>query len=431
MIVNKVKLEEIRTKIIDSILFIILYLVPLGILAMLVRASITGWLWSNSLNLIFASLLFITGVFRKKLPTTIKSYIFISVLICVGTNVFIQNGLLSFGPIYFLTAIGLSMILVDKIERISIMAVVLTLTFSIGLFINYFNITPDYNIEEYMTSTKAWLTTIVNISILASILYFAFREYNNALSQSLEDIAIAQKQLIEQSKNAAVGKMIANIAHQWRQPINNISLIAQHLEFSYRYTKGDKDAIINKGLKDILDTANYMSLTIESFRELLRPASLSESFKIVDSLNDSFKIIERSIEVSNIHFTKNIKIDNIYLQGMKNRFMQIILNLLNNAIDVLNEVDSSDKKIDISASILENEILQIIVKDNGSGILAEEYSMIFEPFYSTKKDNLGTGLGLHIAKDILENDFQGKIKAINNDEKGASFLIEIPLKLNC
>lgn len=423
--IEQIKLDEIRNKIINSIFYSLLFFIPIAVIAMIIRTTVTGWMISNTVNVILVTILYIAALKRYDIDVKIKSYLFILTLILVGVNIFLQNGLLSFGPIYFITAISLSIILLDKREKIKIMILVFISTLIIGSYVVFFNIIPQYNVLEYMTSPKAWISTIVNISILVGMLYFAFNQYNKELIQLLKDRDIAEKKLLQQSKNALTGQMVSNIAHQWRQPMNNIGLIVQHLEYANHHIKNNKQTI-ESGLDDILKTIEYMTNTIESFRGFSKENSSKVFFDIASTFEDCFKIIDSRISANQIVVTKNLNADGTHLEGDRNRFLQILLNIVNNSIDSLIEVNDKEKSIIISTSIKEN-IIEILIEDNGFGIKEEKLDLIFEPFYSTKHDLLGTGLGLHITKEIVENDFNGTIEAFNNSYGGASFLIRVPL----
>ena len=426
--IEQIKLDEIRNKIINSIFYSLLFFIPIAVIAMIIRTTVTGWMISNTVNVILVTILYIAALKRYDIDVKIKSYLFILTVILVGVNIFLQNGLLSFGPIYFITAIGLSIILLDKREKIKIMILVFISTLIIGSYVVFFNIILQYNVLEYMTSPKAWISTIVNISILVGMLYFAFNQYNKELIQLLIEKDMAEKQLLQQSKNALIGQMVSNIAHQWRQPMNNIGLIVQHLEYANHHIKNNKQAI-DSGLDDILQTIEYMTNTIESFRGFSKENSSKVFFDIASTFEDCFKIIDSRISANQIVVTKNLNTDGTHLEGHRNRFLQILLNIVNNSIDSLIEVNDKEKSIIISTSIKEN-IIEILIEDNGFGIKEEKLDLIFEPFYSTKHDLLGTGLGLHITKEIVENDFNGTIEVFNNSYRGASFLIQIPLLAN-
>ena len=422
------KVNLIKNEIVDSILRMALYLIPIGIVGMTLRTLVTGWLLANTINMILVITLFIVSLFRKRISSQIKSVVLVYALIAVGWSILFHNGLLSFAPIYFLTAIGLSLILQSKWQNIGVVVTILFITFITGINVVFEKILPQYDVMRYLVSPVAWVTTTINISILAGVFYFALRKYNNSLIELMEKNSIVENQLIEQSKNAAIGQMISGIAHQWRQPINSIALIAQHLDYSFEKVKDEKETV-HKALNDILETTVYMSDTIESFRSFLQEKSSNSFFNPAQSIKHALVIIEARMKKYNITLTKNILMEDIYLRGVSNRFLQIVLNLLNNSIDALNEFDRENMKIDICLRIEnENMILEII--DNGPGFRDDQKDLLFEPFYSTKNDALGTGLGLFIVKDIVQKDFNGFVDAYNSQNGGATFKITIPLKEN-
>lgn len=235
-----------------------------------------------------------------------------------------------------------------------------------------------------------------------------------------------ERLLIEKSKFIALGEMISNIAHQWRQPLSELSAIIMNLKFRYMMGKLDEDMMIEKS-KDAELLLEYMSHTIDDFRNFFSPEKDKKSFDIKDSLTNVMKIIGKTIQNKNIDVNIDIK-QNPIIFGHQNEFEQVLLNILSNAKDSLVATKTFDKKINIIIDKDQNQAL-IYVDDNGEGIQIEPTDKIFEPYISTKYNANGTGIGLYMSKIIIEKNMLGKLTA-ENLEQGARITITIPIYIS-
>ncbi len=249
------------------------------------------------------------------------------------------------------------------------------------------------------------------------------------LDVSYEAKARNEKLLIQQSKMAEMGEMMGAIAHQWRQPLNALGLIIQKVKFLYQRGKLGEDEILdiqNRAMKQI----NFMSKTIDDFRDFFKPNKEKEEFSIYDAIFDVINILSAQLKVHNISVAlpefKEIKV-----LGYKNEFKQVILNILNNSKDAILE---KQKKEDINfngeiiINIIEmNKYLTINIEDNAGGIPLEIIDKIFNPYFTTKEQGEGTGIGLYMSKTIIENSMGGSLKVLNKNS-GACFSIN--LKVN-
>ena len=227
--------------------------------------------------------------------------------------------------------------------------------------------------------------------------------------------------LIQQSRQAAMGEMIGNIAHQCRQPLNSLGLVLQNLNFEYQMgTLNDEfmSRSINKGKK----LTQIMSKTIDDFRNFFKNNKIKERFYISEIINNTIELIDASLNNNNI--AVNTKLDeNIDFIGYPGEFSQVILNILSNAKDALIENKIEDKVIYISSFKKENDII-IEIQDNAGGISENIIGKIFEPYFTTKEEGKGTGIGLYMSKIIIEKNLHGKLK-VKNIDMGALFTIEL------
>ncbi|RZV19802.1 sensor histidine kinase [Aliarcobacter butzleri] len=231
--------------------------------------------------------------------------------------------------------------------------------------------------------------------------------------------------LIQQTRLAAMGEMIGNIAHQWRQPLNALGLILQNLKFSYEIGELD-EKMIDKSVKKATMLTENMSKTIDDFRNFFRPNKAKEKFKINEGITKAVELIESTFEHNNIKLEKDFVSSEIEFFGFANEFSQVILNLLTNAKDAVLENKIENPLIIIQTKI-DDEYIYISIKDNGLGIKDEIINKIFEPYFTTKDEGKGTGIGLYMSKIIIENNMNGKIE-VKNEQNGANVIIKLPIK---
>lgn len=229
--------------------------------------------------------------------------------------------------------------------------------------------------------------------------------------------------LMQQSRHASMGEMIGNIAHQWRQPLNAIAVIIQNFQEAHDYNELNAEYVSTK-VKKAMEIINFMSQTIDSFRHFFKPDKEKVVFEIEEVVSNTISFIDASFKNSNIQIKIN-KAKGLYVLGFPNEFSQVILNILNNAKDVLIERYIVDPIVSID--IFErNKKAFIRIADNAGGIHPESMNKIFEPYFTTKEEDKGTGLGLYMSKMIIERNMQGRI-FVDNNKEGAEFVIEIDL----
>jgi PAS domain S-box-containing protein len=247
----------------------------------------------------------------------------------------------------------------------------------------------------------------------------------------MDDITerVQQKQfLIQQSKLAEMGDMIAAIAHQWNEPLVELSALVQDIQTSYLLNEL-KDMEVKDFVNDSMIQIKYMSKTLSDFRNFLKPSTKKKLFSISKALSEINEIIGKQIFYSNIEMTFNYKNENeeLLVYGYENEFKQVLLNLLNNAKNKIVEknVDFT-KKAHININIERSSNYNIIeIIDDGGAIDEKIIHSIFDPYFTTKES--GTGFGLYMAKVIIEDKMRGIIK-VRNDNNNVVFTIKLPHK---
>ena len=257
-------------------------------------------------------------------------------------------------------------------------------------------------------------------------------EINKNLQKRIEsEIKLnTQKERIffEQSKMASMGEMIGNIAHQWRQPLSLISTVSSGLKFKHEMNMFNEKEYLNS-LDKILDSTTYLSNTIDDFRNFFKTDKEIVEFNISLLINKAINLMGNSFSTNNIHLQLNI--DNNFIKGYENELLQALLNILNNAKDAL--LEKSDNKLIIISTIITKDNIEIQIQDTAGGVPKNIINKIYEPYFTTKHQSQGTGIGLYMTKEIVSKHMQGTVEVKNNqiiynDKKlnGALFSVIIP-----
>ncbi|MGC8865865.1 MAG: ATP-binding protein [Bacteroidales bacterium] len=241
------------------------------------------------------------------------------------------------------------------------------------------------------------------------------------VAQAVRQLRDRDHMLIKQSRLAAMGEMIGNIAHQWRQPLNSIAVMIQNLEDAYIYGEMN-EAYLREKIGRIMEIINFMSQTIDDFRYFFKPDKEKMEFSLSQTIEQALNFVSSSLLHNNINLEKNLA-EGIYTEGYPNEFAQVVLNIVNNAKEILLERKISNPEIKINLSQVEGYAV-ITISDNAGGVSPEVMEKIFEPYFTTKE--MGTGLGLYMSKTIIESNMKGRLKVFN-DEQGAVFSIELPI----
>ncbi len=253
-----------------------------------------------------------------------------------------------------------------------------------------------------------------------------------ASAQDITDVKQQNKVILEQSKLAAMGEMIGNIAHQWRQPLSVISTGATGMKMQNKY-KLLTDEIIDNTCDAINDNAQYLSNTIDDFRNFIKGDRTKNIFNLTNNINSFLQLVDGSIKSNDISVV--LDLDNeIEINGYSNELIQCFINIFNNAKDALAELNIKNRLIFIT-TIKDNDKVVIKMKDNAGGISNQILPKIFEPYFTTKHQSQGTGLGLSMTYNLIVDGMNGHIKATNinykhngKNYKGAEFIIFLPLQ---
>ena len=238
-------------------------------------------------------------------------------------------------------------------------------------------------------------------------------EINNRTNQ--------EKLLVQQSKLAAMGNMLGNIAHQWRQPISEVNAILMEVEAKTRYDRIDEEFILKK-ISTCYEVTEHMSSTIGDFQNFFQPSKEKEYFNVHDVCSSAITVINASLKFHNIELLFNInKKSDVY--GYPREFAHAILNILSNSKDVI--VERKIKRPRITLSIKSGKQFTLIrIEDNAGGINPEHLEKVFEPYFTTKHATQGTGIGLYMTKMIIENNMEGFVN-VQNSKEGALFTIKL------
>ncbi|MGA9045046.1 sensor histidine kinase [Sulfuricurvum sp.] len=250
---------------------------------------------------------------------------------------------------------------------------------------------------------------------------------NETLSEKVRDALSEAREkdrlIVQQSRLAAMGEMIEQIAHQWRQPLNTLALLNQHHYVNYKLGKCD-DACFDKTHEQIDEHLQYMSKTIDDFRNYYKTDKTKELEDVASLVQDALRLSEVFLKYAKIKIRLDLR-PTTQVVLAKNEMIQVLMNLIKNAHDALVEQKIANGTISIGVEEIEHHI-HIFVEDNAGGIDPYLIAKIFDIYFTTKDPEKGSGLGLHMSKSIIEESFGGTI-SVQNIPGGARFIIIIPI----
>ena len=262
-------------------------------------------------------------------------------------------------------------------------------------------------------------TLSTNFNKMTDELKVTYDNLEKKIEEGIRQIREKDHMLIKQSRQAAMGEMIGNIAHQWRQPLNSIAVTVQNLEDAYKF--GDmNEAYLQDRIKRIMALIAYMSNTIDDFRYFFKPNKEKQEFGLKASIEQAVSFVQNAFDTHHILLDKRFEAD-LVVQGYPNEFAQVILNVLNNAKEILLERRVPNPAVYIYMTE-QNQKTRIVIGDNGGGMDPSILDKVFEPYFTTKE--MGTGLGLYMSKTIIEKSMNGRLWA-ENTQQGVEIIIEL------
>lgn len=248
------------------------------------------------------------------------------------------------------------------------------------------------------------------------------------VEEELEKSLKQERILIQQNKTASMGEMISAIVHQWKQPLNSMSISNSSMQLDLTMDNINKDSFKNY-TNNIEKQIEHMNETMNDFRTFFKPQTSSSNYHINEVVDYVLSLISSIFKSKDINIVTNISTDSI-TYGNKNELSQVIINILNNAKDVIEEKNPLIKEIKIE-SFVKNNKLFVRISDYAGGVPEDIIDKIFDPYFTTKSDDKGTGIGLDMSKTIIEKVggkiyIKNKIYKINGEKyKGAMFIIEL------
>lgn len=249
------------------------------------------------------------------------------------------------------------------------------------------------------------------------------QEINDTLAERIEKEVKSNRDkdgmLVQQSRLAAMGEMMNNIAHQWRQPLNALNLVLANIEDAYNYDQLTA-AYLQQQIAKGDQLVQTMSSTIDDFRDFFKSDGTQETFDIRTAIQDVLVIIEASFRNNDIEVEVNTP-DSVNVYAFKGQYRQVLLNILGNAKDVLTERKISNGKVVISLE-QEDDFAVVRIRDNAGGIKDDVIQKVFDPYFTTRPQ--GNGIGLYMSKMIIENNMHGEL-SVKNTDVGAEFVVKV------
>ncbi|QXE91811.1 PAS domain S-box protein [Geomonas subterranea] len=238
--------------------------------------------------------------------------------------------------------------------------------------------------------------------------------------RAVEELRVREQMLMQQSRLAAMGEMLVNISHQWRQPLNVLGLILQNLARSYERGALSVE-VVRKSVRRGTELIEHMSKTIADFSAYLNPDKTKLSFDVGEVINNAVSMVRESLH--GIEIKVHTPDEPVFAEGYRNEYAQVVINILVNARDALRDKSVPDARVTIGIN-RQGDKSVVTILDNAGGIAADVLEKIFDPYFTTKEPGRGTGIGLFMSKAIIEKSMGGKLTARNADG-GAEFRIEV------
>jgi PAS domain S-box-containing protein len=308
----------------------------------------------------------------------------------------------------------------------------------------------EIHVQKVVVRERAMLMALAIDSSLRKKAENELKRLNEALEKKVEHETerrlFTEKIMLEQKKFIDMGQMINAVAHQWRQPLNALGLYIQDIRDTYTNNNLDLD-YVEQTEKDCMMIISHMSETIDDFRCFFAPGKKSEPFEVVKILIDTIRLVSAQLTASSINyritcrcgddcFTTENSVENpictkkrTKVFGYEGEFKQVLLNLIHNAKDAITERRDKHNfvggmiEFDIDAC---GENVILIVSDNGGGIPSYVIGSIFDPYFTTKEEGKGTGIGLYMSRNIVEQHMKGTITVKNDGDKAVFTIVLKP-----
>lgn len=275
---------------------------------------------------------------------------------------------------------------------------------------------------KYMNQMLIAMALLILTGVIAYAVYFSERSVMPIVKEyEQKDIV-----LLHQSRQAKLGEMVGNIAHQWKQPLNVMSISLSNLWDDFRNEK-----LTEKQLKDHIENMRLyiknMSNTVDDFAEFLKPARKKQEFSLNQEIETALSLMAESIKINRISVEVESE-EELTVYGYRNEFCQAVFNVLNNARDAIIESNPERPEIKIRICIKnknEEKDTVIDILNNGKPIADEVKPLLFQPYYTTKEEKGGTGIGLYLTRQIIEVHMNGSIDLFNT-ESGVCCRIVVP-----
>ena len=277
-----------------------------------------------------------------------------------------------------------------------------------------------------LTLWESHLITVfvtATLATIASLIMRRSRKLEKKIEEEVERRMQQERMLIEQSRLAAMGEMIGNIAHQWRQPLTGLALILGNIKDGYEHNALSREALaeqVGRGQQLI----QMMSSTINDFRDFFKPSKEKKRFRPRDGIASAIKLVGDSFHNNNIAIELDEGGERCQAMGYPNEFSQVVLNVLANAKDAMvQRRGAGTVTIRIADDLPDDGVVTVVINDSGGGIPEAILPRVFEPYFTTKEK--GTGIGLSMSKMIMDR-MDGDI-VIRNTADGAEVLLTLPL----
>lgn len=292
-------------------------------------------------------------------------------------------------------------------------------------------LTNKYNENLSRVLIIASMVTLVLLILsfyISNIIEKKFKKYKNDIQHHIQENQKQHELLAQKTKLAAMGEMLENIAHQWRQPLSVITTASSGMRL-HKEMDTLSDEILDASIAGIDSSAHHLSETIEDFRDFFKPDKRKTQFRLDNAMNKTFKLLISQLKIKDITVVQDV--EKISINGFERELLQVFLNIINNARDAL---EKTEGKRYIFVKIYKEENRAIIkIKDNAGGINQDIIKRVFEPYFTTKHKSQGTGIGLYMSQEIVARHMNGTIDVDNETYeyegvtyKGACFKVSLP-----